>query len=163
MIAAADYVIKAIAETLEQDVLPQLEPATLLAGNVRSCIMLLTYLEDRVRLEGRTLSENNAAMRALLTEISADESFARYNMQAQVRTVLENIPARPAYVDVTALAAENESYKTVMQSLVTALRAAPDATGPGHAALRARLDNCLLNIGERDYAIVQRAEAKLPV
>jgi hypothetical protein len=163
MIASADYVIKAIAETLEQDVLPRLEPATLLAGNVRSCIMLLTYLEDRVRLEGRTLSENNAAMRALLTEISADESFTQYNMHAQAQTVLETIPARAAYVDVTQLAAENEFYKSVMQALVTALRNAPDATGPGHAALRARLDTCLLNMGERDYAIVQRAEAKLPV
>jgi hypothetical protein len=29
--------------------------------------------------------------------------------------------------------------------------------------LRARLDTCLLTFGERDYAIVQRAEAKLPV
>jgi hypothetical protein len=162
MIASSDYVIKAIAETLENDVLPQLEPATLLAGNVRSCIMLLTYLEDRVRLEGRTLFENNAAMRALLTEISADESFTRYNMQDQVRTALEAIPPRAAYVDVTALAAENEAYKMLMQSLVAALRATPDSS-PGHAALRARLDTCLLNIGERDYAIVQRAEAKLPV
>jgi hypothetical protein len=162
MIASADYVIKAIAETLEKDVLPQLQPATLLAGNVRSCIMLLTYLEDRVRLEGGTLFENNMAMRALLTEISADDSLARYKMAAPVQTLLQQIPARDNYVDVTQLAAENEAYKSLMQSLVIALRNAPDAS-PGDAALRAQLDTCLLNMGERDYAIVQRAEAKLPV
>lgn len=162
MIASADYVIKAIAETLEQDVLPHLEPATLLAGNVRSCIMLLTYLEDRVRLEGRILSENNAAMRALLTELSTDDRLTRDSLLAQVQTVLQDIPARGTYVDVTELAAENESYKSVLQSIVAALRNTPDA-GPSHAALRARLDTCLLSMGARDYTIVQRAEAKLPV
>ena len=65
-----EEMIRAVADALEHDVLTSLEAQSLPAGNVRACLMLLTYIEDRVKLESSALLKSNKILAEALQTIS---------------------------------------------------------------------------------------------
>jgi hypothetical protein len=62
-----EIIVGSVARTIESEVLPE-APAGWHASYLRSALMLLTYLEDRVNLEPGLLREDDRELRALLAE-----------------------------------------------------------------------------------------------
>jgi hypothetical protein len=79
-------IVRSVARTIESDVLPEAAPGWP-ASYLRSALMLLTYLEDRVTLEPALLDEDDRELRALLDDGARafDASHADPALAARLR------------------------------------------------------------------------------
>ena len=67
MLVTTQGIARSVARTIEHEVLPEAAPGWP-ASYLRSAVMLLTYLEDRVTLEPELLREDDGELCALLEE-----------------------------------------------------------------------------------------------
>lgn len=162
MRASIQDVVRAVSETLLNQVLPQLEAASWTASNVRACAMLLVYVEDRVTGELALLRDTNAAMRTLLQEAAA--TAAHSALRAECTAVLNSFAQGADAADVDLLTRENEAYKEALARLsrrMSELRMQSGRQEDG--ALRSRLQDTLRAVHEREHAIAARANQYIPL
>lgn len=111
MRASSSDLIRAVADTIEQDVLPSLNPADWTSSRLRSSLLILKYLERRVALEPDLVEEDNAAIRQTLIEVR--------------ELLAENLPEVSNLIDARALSAAeqpadalNETYNEVADAVL---------------------------------------------
>jgi hypothetical protein len=63
--------LQTVAFTLEHKILPELTGATWTASYVRSCLVLLAYVQARSGIDDALLREDSAELRAILTKAGA--------------------------------------------------------------------------------------------
>lgn len=165
MTTSSESMIKAIADTLRDGVLPVLETASWPAGNLRACLMLLAYLEERIRLEGPLLFDSNAVLRGLLAEIASGDGMPQdAELISMAEAVVQKHPARAAFVGVEALAQENADYLEAVSRIIKHSHARRADTDPGrYDNLRAKLDACALAAGVPENAFTEKALRMVPV
>jgi hypothetical protein len=159
-------IVRAVSETLFEKVLPDLEPASWTASNIRACAMLLVYVEDRIRTETPILLETNALMRGLLIDVT--EGRLPVTLDATLGAALEQALGRgegpSGATEIDGLAMENDAYKECLSLLsrhTAAARTRPDA--PDDAAFRARLHDVLRIVQEREVTLAIRANQHIPL
>jgi hypothetical protein len=164
-IPTTEFIIKAVADALSQGVLPALEPASWPAGNLRACLMLLAYAEDRVKLEGPALIKSNAALRGELADIASGKDMPPDSeIKDLAIAVLNKYPAPSVYTDVADLEQENAAYQEAVVQLIKyshGRRSQYDSAL--YRNLRARLDHCAAAAAAPDNAFVERALTKAPI
>jgi hypothetical protein len=162
---STEFIIKAVADALSHGVLPALEPASWPAGNLRACLMLLAYAQDRVKLEGPALIKSNAALRGELGDIASGKDLPPDSeLQALAMAALNKYPAPGAYTDVADLEQENAAYQ---EAVVRLIKHSHDQRAKYDLAqyrnLRIRLDSCAAAAAAPDNAFVERALTKAPI
>jgi len=156
MIGSPLDIVAAVRVTLVERVLPQLEAATWLAGDVRSSISLLTYLEDALASGAAMTGQGNAAMAAFLDDAAAIPALPQ-DVRAQMEAaVTQSQAAEPA--DLGALAAAERALKSALSRFI----AARDDAGLGSEALRDRLRDCLREVAACEQSVAQRAGTMTP-
>lgn len=164
MIPSSRDLIAGIARTLENDVLPELANATWTASSIRSCIMLLAHLEERVVHEGRILHQDNADMRALLGRLRADLSEPLPEAAIGISLVLDVTRPPAGYPSVEELDATNQRLKAVLEQTITALHEGRKALGEiRFQALNGSILAYLAAAAERDSIMFVKAGAKSPL
>jgi hypothetical protein len=160
-----EFMIKAVAEALRNGVLPALEPASWPAGNLRACLMLLTYIEDRVKLEGPALMKSNTALRAELATIAAGQNLPPDAKIGELAAaVLKEFPARDAIVDMADLERESLAYQETVVQLIQYAHARRDLYDSAlYGNLRTLLDGCAAAAAAPDNAFVERALGMVPI
>ena len=164
MTNTTEFMIKAVADSLKNDVLPELEQASWTASKVRSCLMLLTYIEARVNLEGPLLFDSNAQLRDLLSGIAAGENNAMDPELADAaKSVLRKYSPRSAYVGIATLEEENSAYQDVVTTLIKISYSRRTEIDPElYQNLRATLGACAAAASAPDEAFVKSAMRMVP-
>jgi len=153
MIATRQKLFETIRGILTEQVLPELQPKTWMAANIRACAALLTYLEDLVAQDQSALTTTNAAMTALL------QALAMRNPAWLGSTLYREINDHPAPgTSIEALESENEALKEL---LVRAIRRHRDAGG-GDEDFIAPLHECLALLSASEMAVAARAATMPP-
>ena len=157
--------VKAVANTLKNDVLPTLEQASWPAGNVRACLQLLTYIEDRITQEGKAMFDSNAAMRKLLTEIATGRDLPQdAELSKVVEGVLKDVPDRAMYIDVADLVTDNQRYQEAVATLIKLSHSRRDKFDTGHFDnLRTKLSACAAAAAVPENLFVERAQGMVPI
>lgn len=156
MIGTPLSIVEAVRVSLVDRVLPQLEQATWLAGDVRSCIALLTYLEDALTSGVAMMGQANAAMIGFLGDAAATPGLdgdARREIEAAVAQAVA-VPQ----ADLTGLEMAGRALKAALSRYI----AARDAAGLEDAAMTQRLRDCLRDVAACELTIAQRAEVMPP-
>jgi cell division protein YceG involved in septum cleavage len=162
---STEYMVRAVTNTLKNDVLPTLEQASWPAGNVRACLQLLTYIEDRVTQEGKAMFESNAAMRKLLTEIATGRDLPQdAELSKIVGQVLKDVPDRATYIDVADLVHENQRYQDAVATLIKLSHNRRDKFDVKHYDnLRTKLSACAAAAAVPENIFVERAQGMVPI
>jgi|GEM_PF-3812038 len=92
---SSSELIAAVADTIENSVLPAMNPADWTSSRLRSSLLILKHLEKRVVLEQALLQEDNESFQQMLAEAK--------------EMLLENAPKIAELIDVTALSASSEN------------------------------------------------------
>jgi hypothetical protein len=120
---SSQELIRGIAWVLEREVLPELQTTSWTASYVRSCLMVLAHLEERVVHEGEILCTDNEELRGLLRQARtqlAPVAGCEALTQA-VAAVLDEARPGGGYSSVERLEEENTAYKEVLDRLITEL------------------------------------------
>lgn len=161
MIPTSRELIAGIARTLEQDVLPELAGATWTASSIRSCIMLMAHLEERVVHEGRLLHEDNAELRALLGRLRTELSGPLPEAATAISATLDVTMPPAGYPSVEELDRINQRLKAVLEQTVTALHESRAALGDARfKALNGGIMAYLTTAAERDAVLFSKAATK---
>ena len=153
MIATRQKLFETIRGILIEQVLPELQPKTWIAANIRSCASLLTSLEDLVAQDQSALTETNAAMAALLHALATrNPDWLGSSLHHEIAT------HTPPGTSIEALEDENEALKEL---LVRAIRRHRD-TGGGDAEFTTPLHECLALLSAREIAVAARAATMPP-
>ncbi len=164
MIPSSRELIAGIARTLEQDVLPELANATWTASHVRSCIMLLTHLEERVVHEGPFLYQDNIDLRTLLGRLRTDLSGPLPDSAARISAVLDVTMPPAGYPTIEALDAINQRLKAALDQVITDLHGARHSLGGSRfQALDGSIMTYLTAALERDKVMFEKAATKSPL
>jgi hypothetical protein len=160
VIASPQAVIKAVAETLKNQVLPELEAATWTASHVRACVMLLTYIEDRLTLEPPLLIEDNSALRALLAEAAAEAytPLLGRDLREEITAALDELPVAAAGCVNANPFEGNLVYKELLTKAINRAFQNRAADTARYTELRTRIDACLAVLLQHENQIVKRAE-----
>lgn len=162
---STEFVVAAVIQALQHDVLPALDAKSPPAGNLRACIMLLTSIEDRVKVEGRALFDANRGLRDSLERLSAHASIAREaELSDSIASVLRTFPPRDAFVGVADLTRENQAYQEIVVRLVARAHAKRTAWGAeAYGQIRREIESCLEVVGTLDEAFIQHARDLTPI
>ena len=162
---STEFVIAAVIEALQNDVLPALAAKSAPAGNLRACIMLLTSVEDRVKLEGRALFDANRGLRESFERLSKHALLRREaELSASIATALHAFPARETFVEVAELTRENQAYQEVLSHLVARAHAKRLEWGvEAYAQVRKEIEDCLQMLGMPDEAFIRHARDLTPI
>ncbi|MGE0668301.1 MAG: hypothetical protein AB7O49_17230 [Sphingomonadales bacterium] len=164
MIPTSRELIAGIARTLEQDVLPDLAGATWTASSVRSCIMLLAHLEERVVHEGRILFEDNAELRALLGRLRADLSGPLPDAAIAISAVLDGTTPPDGYPEIAELDRINQTLKAALERTITALHDGRATLGDARfQALNGSILAYLAAASDREAVLFVKAATKSPL
>ncbi len=164
MIPSSRDLLAGIARTLEQDVLPELANATWTASHVRSCIMLLTHLEERVVHEGPFLYQDNADLRALLGRLRGDLSGSLPESAARISATLDVTMPPPGYPTIEALDTTNRRLKATLDQIIDDLYAARAHLGePRFQALNGVIMTYLTSAADRESVMFDKASTKSPL
>lgn len=164
MIPTSRELIAAIARTLEQDVLPELADATWTASSIRSCVMLLTHLEERVVHEGRILFDDNAGLRALLGRLRTELSGPLPDAAIAVSAALDGTAPPAGYPSVAELDGINQRLKAALERTVIALHEGRETLGAARfQALNTSILAYLSAAAEREGIMFARAATKSPL
>ena len=166
MRASIQDLVRAVSETLTNQVLPELEPASWTASHVRACAMLLLFVEDRVTSDRSLLLETNATMRKFLESVFDGRAGAPKSVieSAGIEKALSTFGNRPAEAEVDLLTRENEAYKEVLSRLSrksSEMRVQPGAADD--SMFRGGLHECLASIHEREKKLALRANKYVPL
>jgi hypothetical protein len=164
MIPTSRELIAGIARTLEQDVLPELANATWTASSIRSCIMLLAHLEERVVHEGRILHEDNAELRALLGRLRTDLSGPLPEAATTISAALDVTMPPAGYPSVEELDRINQRLKASLEQTVTAIHDGRKTLGDSRfQALNGTILTYLSIAADRDAIMFSKASTKSPL
>lgn len=160
MIASLQTVLEAVTETLKNQVLPELEAATWTASHVRACVMLLTYIEDRLTLEPPLLIEDNSALRALLIEAAAEAYTALLgrDLREEITAALDGLPVAAAGCVNAKPLESNLIYKELLTKAINRAFQNRAADPARYTELRTRIDAFLAVLRQHEKQIVERAE-----
>lgn len=164
MIPSSRDLIAGIARTLEQDVLPELAGATWTASHIRSCIMLLTHLEERVVREGPILYQDNIDLRALLGRLRADLSGPLPETATRLSATLDATTPPAGYPTVEALDTINQRLKAALEQTIADLHDARRSLGESRfQAFDGAIMAYLAAAGDRDNVMFEKAATKSPL
>ena len=164
MIPTSRELIAGITRTLEQEVLPELASATWTASSIRSCIMLLAHLEERVVHEGRILYQDNIELRALLGRLRTDLSGPLPDAAKAISATLDVTTPPAGYPAVEERDRINQRLKTVLEQTVTALHEGREALGDRRfQMLNATILTYLSSAADRDDIMFAKAFGKSPL
>ncbi|AEG50880.1 hypothetical protein Sphch_3275 [Sphingobium chlorophenolicum L-1] len=147
---APERVIWSITQTLEKEVLPAV-PMGWPASYLRSAIMLLTYMEDRLTLAPELLAEDESDLRLLLEagasafdHVDADPDFA-YRLRDAARA--------------TATKDSHENRRAALCDLIVAVYERPGSCkGVGPQRMREAISHYREQSLEREDRLWRRAE-----
>ena len=161
MIGTPCDIVAAIRATLSERVLPQLEQATWLAGDIRSSLVLLTYLEDVLTHGREALGCSNAAMIGFLSDVCArrDVSFLSDTLRTRATAAVENAQ-RAEKADVHGLGEASNELKAAISEII----AASNSRGKGSADAAAVLGlrDCLRVVAAQEQILAGRAGTMPP-
>jgi hypothetical protein len=162
---ATDFLVRAVTQTLQNDVLPALENKSSAAGHLRACLMLLASIEDRVRSEGTVLFDTNTRLRDTFGRISASPVMSLEPELAQdVKQTLAAFPARNAFVSVPELFRENQAYQELLCRIIDWAHVRRDTWKPAaYADISREVAVCVAAIGKLDETLIQHARDFTPV
>lgn len=126
---SSQFLIDSIANTIERDVLPELEPSTWTASRLRSCLMLLRHLEQRVPAEGPLLFEENVELRKFLGPLV--EALSDHAGGADLAKGLAGLESEAArdYPSVDDLVKTNDEYQILLDAAICVLHEGRDTLG----------------------------------
>jgi hypothetical protein len=82
-------VIGRVRDVLAEQVLPELATSTWTAANIRSCVMLLTYIEDAIHLQPAVLAQANGALKEIIAAgLAADPGWLEAGMREQIEPLM---------------------------------------------------------------------------
>ena len=165
MIASNAAIIRAISQTLSDSVLPQFEAATWPASNVRACITLLAFLEDRIAAEADVLTEDNKALKSLLLRIASGPAMSHLadELRAQLEAAVRPTTAQAGLKTASETESENEFCQALLSKIIRHLfeiRGTLDAEVYGR--IREDVRTCLAAVHARDFGIAARAASFVP-
>lgn len=160
MIGSPLFIVETVRRTLADRVLPQLEASSWLAGDVRSSMMLLTYLED-VLASGKTQAgQANEAMAAFLDDAAGNDAlpFLTAALRDQAREAAATARAVDAG-DLIALEAANRVLKDATSAVIGASHEEGAIPTPEFTD---RLRQCLRDVAACEQALSERAGQMTP-
>jgi hypothetical protein len=165
MIASTADIITAVTETLSKSILPHFETATWAASDIRACLVLLAYLQDRVAHAGQTLVADNEALRSMLEEVASgpDMPPVDADLREDIAQVLQAAPVRLDFAPIEQLERDNEFYQSLLSRVSRRLFEGREAIDQLlYANFRGRLRACLEGVHARDFAVAAKAQALVP-
>jgi hypothetical protein len=165
MMASNAQIIQAVALALKDTVLPEFDASTWPASNVRACLALLAYLEDRIIGEADLLREVSTELRSLFECMVSDPEMPplEEGLRVQLQSALQIECAQVDAPTISALERENEVYQALLSKIIGRmfeLRNTIDADAYGR--FREKVRACLSIIHERDFRLAARAAALVP-
>jgi hypothetical protein len=158
MIASLAQLVSAVRVSLDELVLPDLKPNSWTSGNVRSCLALLTYIEDALAEGQHALSASNDAMLnyidSVIVETDSPIGAEMRNQVANAVAILE----RTGIDSIERLHDINAELKSLLSAIVAQSLENPDCGEEQKHALYA----CLRAIADQDLAIAKRASEMPP-
>ena len=155
MIGAPLKIVETVRVTLAERILPQLDAATWLAGDVRSSIALLTYLEDALTMGAQMTRDSNAAMTGFL-KLAAGSSIPQ-ELGDRIGRALAQADATPAD-DLAGQYAAGHMLKSALSAFIEAR----EAGRAGNPDLVEPLRSCLRQVAQLEQSVAQRAGAMTP-
>ena len=158
--------LRGIADTIESQVLPELQASTWTASRLRSCLALLRHLEQRVPVEGPLLFRENAELEAFCAAVLADlgQTCDAGPLLAELETLRVECRPTGAYPPVPELAAANARYQTFLDRIVTFVHDNRPALGADRfAELRGRIIARIRETSERHAPMIDAASGYSPI
>jgi hypothetical protein len=156
-------ILAAVIRSLDEDVVPHLERESWVTSSVRSCIQLLTYLQDRIPQEREILMQSNQAMADFLRDTVLLKVERVQPLRDEISAAL-NASAVADEADLEQLNAANQGLKEVLTALV--LRRAEDRSqkeATGDDGFRDKLHACLSSINNLEQDLFTRARLRVPI
>ena len=152
-------ILASVIASLQTEVLPHLEAQAKPASNVRACMMMLTYIEQRVELEAKFLFDDNKALRSLLGD-AADNTKLPLDgsVRGDISKALKHYPDRAEFFEVAEVAKENNDYQELLTLVIKKIAA--DKSDP---TFRTRLHHYLSELKDRDGKLTEKASKMVPV
>ena len=114
-------IIQSVNETLSDQVLSEMEPKSWTASKLRSCIVLLTYLEDLLQEERSVLVKSNREMYDFLTEqfFNSDNlTLTDKELFSSISTSLMLFKGHRHDDDIDYLRSANRNFKRLLVRLI---------------------------------------------
>jgi hypothetical protein len=164
MIASNAQIIRAVASTLVDKVLPELAATTWPASNVRACIALLAYLEDRIDREGDVLRRSNQAMKSLFDGMISDAEIPlEEELRAQIQIALHADFLQQDGHAVSHLEHQNDAYQVLLSKIIRRMFELRDTFDAGACArFRKQVQACLSTVHAGDFDLAARAARLVP-
>jgi hypothetical protein len=163
MMISSQEILRAITHTLENNVLPELDAASWPASNIRSCVLLLHYLEGRTAVERQVLLNANGLIEAFLNNVQqgafgpVELSQAGHSSIAAAR---EATNLESTEMDVDALWEAHEKGKRALETVGEALAAEPAVEA---TALRTAFHECLFALNAHERRLMATAGDGVPL
>ena len=138
-----------IRGVLAEQVLPELPPATWPAANIRSCVALLTYVEDALRLQPSLVPAQIAALRDIV-DAALQQDDAAWLEQPLRATLMQLPPPPPPPPGCDSMHATHVAYAEAVSDVVRRSAGAVQRNPAFEALLRDRF--ALINTYEADLA-----------
>jgi hypothetical protein len=157
--------IGAIARTLETEILPEVDAGGWAASRLRSSLMLLRHLEQRVALEGPLLYRENADLEALLRALAVELTGEGWAADLVLQSVgLVEAPAIEGYPDVSLLSRRNERCQVLLDAFIVALHEQRASLGEERfARINRQIVETLAVIKSREAPLIDAVTACSPI
>ena len=156
MSVSTQYIVRAVIDSIESEVLPHLEPQARPASHLRACLMMLANVEARIRHEARNLFDDNRELRALLGDAES------LGLTRDIRLLLDSYPEQH-YFDVAKAVEENRRYQEELTQLIRQLGDTRQTASDAHAGFKANLHRYLEAHDKRDRQLVETALSYVPL
>jgi hypothetical protein len=158
---AIDYLLRAVIDSLDREVLPHLEPKARPASNVRACLMLLEHIETRVAQDAKRLFEDNRELRALLQKASDQGTHVGLDagLCDALRETLERHPAQETFFDQREAGEANRDMQELLTRVIDRLHSSGHDAGDFSRSLHAYLEAT----ADRELQLVEKALGRVPV
>jgi len=163
---SSQELIRGIAQVLEDEVLPELQATSWTASYVRSCLLVLAHLEERVVHEGHVLFADNEELRDLLQRARAHLApiAGCEPLTAALAGVLDEVHPCVGYPSVERLEQENTAYKAGLDQLVVELHQRKAALGAEtYQAVHAMVLAYLRTASDREAVLFRKTGGRSPL
>ena len=156
-------ILAAVIRSLDEDVIPFLERESWVTSSTRSCVQLLTYLQDRIKHERAILLHGNRLILDFLREVAGNGANWALELRNDIETAV-NAAALADEIDVDRLNAVNQQLKEVLTKVVHRLgEARTKEQLPEDGEFRDRLHACLSAINSAEQELFARARLRVPI
>jgi hypothetical protein len=163
MIATISHLFAEIRRVLGDQVLSQMKPATWMASDIRTCLTLLTYLEDAVAGGEAMLVASNKAMNDYVATLLARDDIPW--LDDGLRTVLTELPVPDGgqpHPHMTAVERGNLALLAALSAVIRKSSEHGRGGGLGERFAMEGLRQCLTVIRDGEFAIAERASRMQP-